>query len=162
VAPVDLLRRAGAVVTSAALGETIHVTGRSGITVHADATLGSVLSRAFDCIFVPGGPAVARLREDARVRSLLRSQNDRRGWIAAICAAPLVLHDAGVLTGRRHTAHFSAVRELPSTLQDKRVVVDGRLITSRGAGTAYDLGLALVEQLISKEKAAEIAASVAG
>ncbi len=159
VTPVDILRRAGAQVTVAALGEGIHVTGRSGLTVHADTPLASVGS-GFDCLLLPGGPGVAALRSDSRVGERLRLQDAGNGWIAAICAAPVVLKDAGVLRGRRHTAHFSVSAELPETLLDERVVVDGRLITSRGAGTALDFALMLVEKLFSGEKASEVARSV--
>jgi 4-methyl-5(b-hydroxyethyl)-thiazole monophosphate biosynthesis len=159
VAPLDLLRRAGADVTVAALGDGIHVTGRSGVILHADTSL-SAVSGDFDCILLPGGPGVARLRADARVAELVKKQAGAGGWIAAICAAPTVLLDAGVLGNRRYTAHFSVAPELPSALLSERVVVDGRLITSRGAGTAIDFGLAVVERLFSPQRAAEIAKSV--
>jgi len=158
--PIDLLRRAGASVTVAALGEGIHVSGRSGITVHADTTLAAVETLAFDCILLPGGPGVKHLRADGRVRRLLERQHQAEGWIAAICAAPAVLHDAGLLQGRRYTAHFSVANELPNILAAERVVIDGRLITSRGAGTALDFGLALVEHFFGRDKAAEIGRSI--
>lgn len=158
--PIDLLRRAGAEVTTAALGGQIHVTGRSGITLHADTTLETAASRDFDCVFLPGGPGVKPLRADPRVRDLVRRQHAAGRWLAAICAAPTVLHDAGLLAGRRYTAHFSIAAELPDILAHERTVADGRLLTSRGAGTALDFGLLLVEKLFSPEKAREIAQSI--
>jgi 4-methyl-5(b-hydroxyethyl)-thiazole monophosphate biosynthesis len=91
---------------------------------------------------------------------LVRRQHADGGWIAAICAAPVVLKDAGLLAGRRYTAHSSVAAELPEALLDERVVVDGRLITSRGAGTALDFGLMIIGALLSREKAHEIANSV--
>jgi protein deglycase len=160
VTPVDVLRRAGAEVTIAALNEGIHVTGRSGLTFHADTTLAAVEALGFDCILLPGGPGVSRLRADPRVLERVRRQHGVDGWIAAICAAPLVLLSAGILKGRRYTAHFSAASELPDALPGERVVVDGRLITSRGAGTALDFGLSVVESLFSREKATEVAQSI--
>jgi protein deglycase len=163
--PIDLLRRAGAEVTVAALGEGIHVTGRAGITLHADTTLAALQSatppRAFDCLFLPGGPGVKHLRADPRVRALVLRQNEAGRWLAAICAAPAVLHDAGLLQGKRYTAHFSVANELPSILADERVVTDGHLLTSRGAGTALDFGLLLVEKLFSPDKSREVARAVA-
>ena len=160
VTPIDLLRRAGAEVTIAAVVDGIHVTGRNGLTMHADTTLTAVETREFDCLFLPGGPGVKHLRADPRVRStVLRHWNAGR-WVAAICAAPTVLHDAGLLAGRRYTAHFSVADELPHILAAERVVVDGRLLTSRGAGTALDFGLLLVEKLFSPEKSAEVARSI--
>jgi 4-methyl-5(b-hydroxyethyl)-thiazole monophosphate biosynthesis len=159
-APIDLLRRAGVEVTVAALGEGIHVTGRNGLTMHADTTLTNAEGREFDCLFLPGGPGVKHLRADPRVRALVLRQHAAGGWLAAICAAPAVLHDAGLLAGRRYTAHFSVADELPAILAHERVVEDGRLLTSRGAGTALDFGLLLVAKLVSSAKAAEIAQSI--
>jgi 4-methyl-5(b-hydroxyethyl)-thiazole monophosphate biosynthesis len=158
--PIDILRRAGAEVTVASLSEGIHVTGRSGITVHADTTLAAVEASHFDCLMLPGGPGVGLLRQDARVLEMMRRQHRANGWVAAICAAPVVLLAAGTLEGRRHTAHFSVARELPAALSDERTVVDGRLITSRGAGTALDFGLLIAEKLFSQGKAAEVAQSI--
>jgi protein deglycase len=158
--PVDLLRRAGVEVTMAALGKEIHVTGRTGITVHADAPLAAVESHEFDCVFLPGGPGTKHLRADPRVRALVQRQAQSGKWLAAICAAPTVLHDAGLLAGHRYTAHFSVADELPAILNGLRVVIDGKLITSRGAGTALDFGLALIEHLVSPAKAREVAGSI--
>lgn len=160
VTPIDLLRRAGAEVTVAALQEGIHVTGRSGLTMHADTALSAVETRDFDCLFLPGGPGVKHLRADPRVRSVLLRQAKAGRTIAAICAAPTVLHDAGLLEGRRYTAHFSVAAELPHILAGERVVRDGNLLTSRGAGTALDFGLHLVEVLFSSEKSAEVARAI--
>ncbi len=159
VTPVDLLRRAGAEVTTAAL-VSMHVTGRCGITLHADTTLEALGDRMFDCLFLPGGPGVARLRADPRVATLVRRHAEQQKWVAAICAAPTVLNDLGLLTNRRYTAHASVGTELPNILADERVVQDGRIITSRGAGTAVDLGLFLVEILYSRERSAEIGRSI--
>ena len=162
-APIDLLRRAGADVTVAALADTIHVTGRSGITQHADTTLAALEAagpRAFDCLFLPGGPGVKHLRADPRVRALVLRQHTAGGWLAAICAAPTVLHDAGLLAGRRYTAHFSVAGELTDILAGERVVADGRILTSRGAGTALDFGLLLIEKLFDPAKARDVAASI--
>lgn len=159
VTPVDVLRRAGATVTLAALAEGIHVTGRNGVTMHTDTPLTAVENREFDCVLLPGGPGVKHLRADPRVRNLVLRQHAAGRWIAAICAAPTVLHDAGLLAGRRFTAHPSVAGELP-TLLGERTVTDGLIVTSRGAGTALDFGLLLVEKLFSAESAREIGRSI--
>jgi 4-methyl-5(b-hydroxyethyl)-thiazole monophosphate biosynthesis len=162
VAPIDVLRRAGCSVTVAALGPGIHVTGRNGITVHADAALDSLPADAapFDCLFLPGGPGVQHLRASPLVRTLVARHHAAGKLLAAICAAPTVLHDAGLLVGRRYTAHPSVASELTAILSDERVVRDGHILTSRGAGTALDFGLALVAALVSPEKSAEIHAAI--
>lgn len=159
-APIDLLRRAGAEVVVAALAEGIHVTGRCGITMHADTTLAAVETRDFDCVFLPGGPGTKHLRADARVRAVILKQHAAGRLISAICAAPTVLNDAGLLAGRRYTAHFSVAAELPQILADQRVVVDANIITSRGAGTAVAFGLTLVEHLFDAETARSVSASI--
>jgi 4-methyl-5(b-hydroxyethyl)-thiazole monophosphate biosynthesis len=160
ITPIDLLRRAGAEVTLASIGDGIHVTGRCGVTMHADTMMGIVEDMDFDCVFLPGGPGVKHLRDDPRVRSTVLRHSKNGRWVAAICAAPTVLHDIGLLTGRRYTAHFSVAHELPAILADQRVVVDDHLLTSRGAGTALEFGLLLVEKLFSSEKASEVSRSI--
>jgi len=160
ITPFDVLRRAGADVSVASLGPTVRVKGRGGIMLQADATLDTVQSRKFDCIFLPGGPGVRHLRADPRIAALVRAQSAAGRWLAAICAAPTVLNDAGLLADRRYTAHFSVAAELPHILAGERVVVDGRIVTSRGAGTALDLGLLLVEKLFSAEKSSEVARDI--
>ena len=158
--PIDLLRRAGVEVTVAALGQDIHTTGRAGLILLADTTLTAVENRVFDGVFLPGGPGVKHLRADPRVRQIVQRHAREKKWLAAICAAPTVLHDAGLLAHRRYTAHFSVADELPAILNGLRVVTDGNIVTSRGAGTALEFGLALIEHLVSPLKAREVAASI--
>jgi protein deglycase len=163
VAPVDMLRRAGCTVTLAALGPSLLVTGRNALVLQADQLLGSAPAAErplADCLLLPGGPGVARLRADATVRALVTRHAAAGRLLAAICAAPLVLHDAGLLQGRRFTAHPSAAAELPPHDAGQRVVQDGQLLTARGAGPALDFGLALVTALCGPEKSAEIAAAI--
>lgn len=160
IAPIDLLRRAGAEVTVAALADTMHVTGRSGITLHTDTIFAKVEQELFDCVFLPGGPGVKQMRLDPRVGAIVERHHAEGKWVAAICAAPTVLNSVGLLTGRRYTAHHSVAGELPAILAEERVVGDGRVLTSRGAGTAIDFGLFLVEKLFSPERSAEIGRSI--
>lgn len=160
LAPVDLLRRAGVEVTTASLAETRHATGRSGITVHTDATLESVRGRLFDLLFIPGGAGVKAMRADPRVGELVRAHAEAGRLLAAICAGPTVLLDQGLLRGRRHTAHHSVAAELPEAELNERIVVDGPIHTSRGAGTAMEFGLHLVALLASREKAKEISKAI--
>ena len=156
VAPVDVLRRAGAEVVLAVAGERLHVKGRNGIVVHGDAFLDDVDLRGFDLLLIPGGAAVAYLRQDGRAAELARNFCSADKPVAAICAGPLVLEDAGLLEGKRFTAHFSATNELPGAQTGERVMEDGPIITSRGAGTALEFGLALVDRLFGEEKEEEI------
>jgi 4-methyl-5(b-hydroxyethyl)-thiazole monophosphate biosynthesis len=160
VAPIDLLRRAGVEVTVASLGGDVFVSGRNQITLRCDTILDAVTGQHFDLLFLPGGPGVSHLRNDPRVRTVVLAHYAAGCWLAAICAAPTVLADAGLLAGRRYTAHFSVASELPDLLADQRTVEDGKVLTSRGAGTAVDFGLLLVAKLVSTEKSQEITRAI--
>ena len=158
--PVGLLRRAGAQVVLASLTPERFVTGRSQVTVRADAALADVMHEDFDLLFIPGGPGVAALRADGRPAQLAADFAKAGKPVAAICAAPTVLADAGLLQGKRFTAHFSVYDELPTARAAERVVEDGLLITSRGAGTALDFGFALVRRLFGEGKTRKVAESI--
>lgn len=160
VTPIDLLRRAGVRVVVASLSLDASVVGRSNLTIVAETTFAIATQQTYDLIFLPGGPGVKHLRADQRLAPLLQAQIAAGRQVAAICAAPLVLHDAGLLAGRRYTAFPSTADELPAILSDQRVVEDGPIITSRGAGTALDFALALVARLVSPAKAAEVRQSI--
>lgn len=160
LAPVDLLRRGGIEVLTAALADNRHATGRSGITVHADLALKDAPAAPVDMVFLPGGAGVKLLRADPRVRDLVLAHHRADRWIAAICAAPTVLLDCNLLSGRRYTAHYSVANELPAILAAEKVVTDGRITTSRGAGTAVDFGLHLVGLLAGHEKAEEVGQAI--
>jgi 4-methyl-5(b-hydroxyethyl)-thiazole monophosphate biosynthesis len=160
IAPIDLLRRAGMRVVVASLTAELSVTGRCGITVRAETTLTEATEHRYDLVFLPGGPGVKHLRADPRIVPLVQAQVAAGKPVAAICAAPTVLHDAGLLAGRRYTAFPGTDNELPHILHDQRVVEDGPILTSRGAGTALDLGYAMIARLLSPAKAAEIKQSI--
>lgn len=158
VTPIDVLRRAGAEVVIASLKEKT-ATGRCGIRLEADVLLGEIDTADFDLLLIPGGPGVGELRSDGRAAVLAKDFASAGKPVAAICAAPLVLMDAGLLTGKRFTAYHSVRPELGGG-EDERVVIDGNLITSRGAGTALDFALALVTQLFGQETADQVAAEI--
>ncbi len=158
ITPVDLLRRAGVEVVIASLNGGI-ITGRCGVKVESDAPLWDVAADEFDLLLIPGGPGVKALRADGRAALLAGQFITAEKNVAAICAAPLVLHDAGLLGDARFTAHDSTWGELPAAVNE-RVVEDGLLVTSRGAGTALDFGMALVRLLAGKKAADEVAAAI--
>ncbi len=160
VTPIDLLRRAGADVVIASANGSFQLEGRSGIHIHADEILAKHSAFEFDMLLLPGGPGVTDLRTDGRAAKLAKEFFDHGKFVAAICAAPLILLDAGILEHIRHTCHSSATSELFSANTEEKVVEDGRVITSRGAGTSLDFSLTLLRRLFSPEKADEIAAAI--
>ena len=157
ITPVDLLRRAGVEVTMATFKEGIHVTGRCGITIHADLPMTMVENaEGFDLLLIPGGPQVAALRQDGRAAALAKAYAAAGKPVAAICAAPLVLKDAGLLPGPRFACHDAAAGELPERETSSSVITDGGITTSLGAGTAVDFGLALVRLLAGDAAEAQV------
>ena len=159
VTPMDLLHRAGVEVVQAAAGGDHAVEGRNGMTLRTPHLLADVIDAEYDAVVLPGGPGIKQLRNDAAICARLRRQRDEGRLIGCICAAPLMLLDAGLLDGVRHTCHFSAESELAEAVREP-VVRDGTIITSRGAGTAVEFGLALVEQLCGKASADEVAEAI--
>lgn len=159
VTVIDVLRRAGIEVCAASLGAR-RVTGSHGITLEADATLDEAQARDFDMIVLPGGmPGAANLEKDARVIALLEEFAASGRHTAAICAAPGVLAHAGLLAGRSATSFpgFLAAHSAPGLkLLTDAVVTDGKVVTSRSAGTAMEFALTLVEALEGAGKRREV------
>jgi 4-methyl-5(b-hydroxyethyl)-thiazole monophosphate biosynthesis len=158
--PIDLLRRAEVEVVTASCESEIEVCGRSGIVIRADQFLGDSDLIQFDLLVLPGGPAVFELRKNESFLQLIKKFSDMRRPIAAICAAPLLLQDLGLITGKRVTGHESIRNELPGLDTDQAVIKDGKIITSRGAGTSIEFGLTLIELLCGSAKAEEIRTSI--
>ena len=161
-APIDLLRRAEAEVTVASCSESLDLTGRSNITLRADTLLSKISDPlAFDLLVLPGGPAVFDLRKRTEIIELIRTFADSGKPIGAICAAPLLLLDADVITADSTcTAHGSTSNELANLQPNQAVIQDGKIITSRGAGTAVEFGLSLIKELFGTDKESEIRASI--
>jgi len=147
---VDLLRRAGIEVHTASL-DGPRVTGSHGIAVLADIALDAARVGDYDMVVLPGGlPGADHLKHDARVISLLRRFAADGRFTAAICAAPGVLAHAGLLDGHAATSFpgFLTPESAPGIrLSEAPVVVDGKVATSRGPGTAMEFGLTLIELL---------------
>ena len=150
VTVVDLLRRANLDVRTAALAGR-RVTGSHGITLEADLELDGVRAADYDMIVLPGGmPGADHLKKDARVVGLLREFASTGRYAAAICAAPGVLAHAGLLDGREATSYPGFLGQDSAAgirLSDAPVVIDGKVVTSRGPGTAIDFALALIALL---------------
>ena len=156
---IDLLVRAGIEVVTAGLAEG-PVSASRGVVLLPQTTLDEALKREYDMVVLPGGlPGADHLDRDPRIRELLKKMASSGKFTAAICAAPKVLASAGLLEGKRATSYPGVVdkMDLPTTtcLTDA-VVQDGRMITSRGPGTAMDFSLALIENLLGREKRDEV------
>lgn len=158
---VNILRRGGVTVSLAGLTSGA-LRGSRGITLQPDTTLEAALSQEFDMIVLPGGqPGTNHLKADARVLQLLKKMHAQEKYVTAICAAPSVLAIAGLLDGKRATSFPTALNNFPNVnLQMAAVVEDGKLITSRGPGTAMDFALTLLERLVGAAKRVEVEAGL--
>lgn len=156
---IDILRRAGVEVVTAGLQPGI-IRASRGTQLVPDTPLESVLREDFDMIVLPGGmPGAQHLREDPRIIELLRTMAEAGKFAAAICAAPTVLAEAGLLAGRRATSYPGFLDRLEvrgMVYENAAVVQDGKILTSRGPGTAMDFALTLVEVLAGKDKRDEV------
>ncbi len=152
---LDLLRRAEIEVITAGLDDRPVVASKK-TTIIPDTTLEEALNQDFDMIVLPGGmPGADHLDNDPRIHTLLKEMADSGKFVAAICAAPKVLAHAGLLNGKQATSYpgFLDGLGLDGVVSTGAAVErDGTIITSRGAGTAIDFALKLIEVLIGAEK----------
>jgi len=163
VAIIDVLRRAGATVTVASVTGARQITASRGVVIVADALIEECGQMDFHLVVLPGGiPGAEHLRDSADLTRILKHQREKELLYGAICASPaVVLEHHGLLAGRQATCHPSFVDQLTAKDQvDARVVMDGNCLTSRGAGTAVEFALALVERLYGKGKREEVAISM--
>ncbi|MFO0728688.1 MAG: DJ-1 family glyoxalase III [Myxococcota bacterium] len=155
---IDVLRRAGIETVIVGVTGTL-VSGAHGIKLEADLPIAAAFQQKWDLVALPGGmPGATTLRDDPRVGQLLRAQNERGGKLAAICAAPIALAKAGLLSGKRVTSFPGFRQELGAVeYVEAPVVIDANVITSRGPGTAIAFSLALVEALAGADKRESLA-----
>ncbi len=149
IAVIDILRRAGVTVKSVSITDTLQVKAAHDITLMADITLTDVDLKAADMVILPGGmPGTRHLAGCAPLIDLLKEAYDNGLYVAAICAAPTVLAKAGLLKGKRAICYPGFEGELEGAIiTDELVVKDGKIITSKGPGTAMHFGYALVDIL---------------
>lgn len=159
---VDLLRRVNVDVTMVSISGKKEVVGSHGITIIADTEYENTAFDSFDGVVLPGGmPGTINLKNHAGVNEVIKGFAAKGKIVAAICAAPSVLGNAGLLEGKKATIYPGMEAELtgadPCTDQ---VVKDGNIITSRGMGTAIPFALELVSCLVDQETARKLAVSV--
>ncbi len=151
---IDVLRRAGVLVTVASV-DSLEIKASKGITFMADALLKDCMDKDYDLIVLPGGiPGAMNLKESEDLATLLKRQAENQKYYGAICASPaVVLHHHGLVRPGQVTCHPGFAGEIDNgNVQDKKVVKDGKCITSRGGGTALDFALELVSLLCSPEE----------
>ncbi|MDH4203226.1 MAG: DJ-1/PfpI family protein [Phycisphaerae bacterium] len=156
---IDVLRRADAEVTVAAVGE-LNITASRGVKLAADCVIGDCKEKTYDLIVLPGGlPGAEHLRDCTPLIEMLKKQKQSGRLYAAICASPAVaLAPHGLLDDKQATGHPSMANKLPNqTKADRRVVVDGNCITSQGPGTALEFAIELLRLLFDNDTMQKVA-----
>jgi 4-methyl-5(b-hydroxyethyl)-thiazole monophosphate biosynthesis len=160
---IDLLRRAGIDVTTASLNNEPVTCSRRTVLI-ADASLDDVLNDSFDMLVLPGGlPGADNLNADPRIHQLITRLAKEGKQIAAICAAPKVLLQNGILDGKKVTAYPGSLNNMDTSkilLNEGAIQVDGKVITSRGPGTAMDFALTLIETLVDRDTRNQVETSL--
>jgi len=162
-ATVDVLARGGFTVTTA----SVMPSNRSmcklsrGIKVEADVHISKISHDSFDVVVVPGGmPGAKHCADSVDLINILRSQKNRGGWYAAICASPAVVFSK-IADNQKMVCYdykdFNDVLINNGNMGTGRVAVSGKCITSVGPGSAIDFALAIVECLVGKSKADQVA-----
>lgn len=163
LAVIDILRRANIETDMISINSCKKVMGSHNISIEADLLLEDISLEEYSGIFLPGGmPGTNNLDGCEKLCKAILDFDKEKKLLAAICAAPKIYGRLGILKGRKAVCYpgfetFLTGAEIK--MQDK-VVKDGNVITSRGMGTAIDLGLVLVEELIDKDISEELAASI--
>ncbi len=153
LAPVDCLRRAGKQVKTVGIGGQV-IEGAHGISVAADITEDAVvLDNSLEMVVLPGGmPGTLNLGQSETVKKALQFAKEQDKWIAAICAAPSVLGREGLLKDKKAVVYPGFEKELHcAKVGHDTLCVDGKIITAKGPGVAFDFALKLVEVLLGKD-----------
>ena len=155
---VDLLRRADIQIDMISIMGRKQVVGAHGIKVEADYLYEEVKVEEADMLVLPGGmPGTKNLASHKELCNQLKVFYETKKGIAAICAAPMVLGQNGILEGKKAVCYpgFEAYLE-GATVEKVEVVTDGNVITSRGLGTAIEFASAIIAYFVGEEKAKEV------
>ena len=158
MAPIDLLRRAGIIVDTVSINEDNQVTSSRKIRVLTDKTIDEINFENYEMIVLPGGPGTENYMKSEKLQEKLKEFSINRK-LGAICAAPTILSALGILNGKQAICFPACEPDLikdGAIIVNQNVVKDNNIITSRGAGTAIDFSLALIEELLGKNKSHEI------
>ena len=159
---VDILRRAGVEIHMVSITGETKVTGSHGIEIKCDTCIGQENFSETELFVLPGGmPGTKNLGACKALTELLTASFETGKKLAAICASPRVLGDLGILKGKKACCYPGFEEHLTGAqVVFDQVAQDGNVTTSRGMGTAIPFALSLVSQLVSEEKAQELAQSI--
>ncbi len=156
--PADVLNRVGVNVELISITEDKSVTGAHGLTIVCDRVFEGKPVDEKDIIILPGGmPGTKNLQAHTKLADLIREYDAQKKWIGAICAAPMILGEMGLLKDRKATCftgfehHLKGASHYPVP-----AITDGHIITGRGIGAAMEFSLEIVANLYGHEKSAAL------
>ena len=158
---IDILRRAKWEVVAVGMKKGM-ITASRGVKIVPDAAFDDVNPSLFDLIVVPGGAkGVENFLKEKSLCEAIRELRRAGKLVAAVCAGPLVLQHAGVLSGCKVTCHPDHAAEITQAQWlNEPVVVDGNVITSQGAGTCFKFALAIISKVDGPEKSKAVARDI--
>ena len=159
VAVIDILRRGDVEVTTAAIGPSLDVTGAHGIVMKSDALFDDVGEAGYDAIILPGGgEGTENLKNsDALIRRLVR-QRDEGGILCAICAAPTILQEAGLLVPSQHVTCYPTLQmDIECNWVNQPVVSHDGIITGQAPGSAVMFAIVVLDALAGHSMAQKVA-----
>ena len=161
IVPADILRRGGIDVKLVGITSE-EATSTRGITIQTDISLDDLIVYEMDMLVLPGGqPGVDNLWKNERVKTLIKQAALAQKPIGAICAAPMLLGRLGLLEGKKAVCYPGCEGDLNgAVIASTPVVADGGFITAKGAGVAFQFGLALLEALKGKQEAERVASEM--
>lgn len=158
VSVIDVLRRGGVEVVTASVTSSPEVTSAHGIVMKADALIDAVAAEPYDAIILPGGPGAGSLVESEVLVGQLRRQKEERRLICAICAAPVVLTDLGLVDQGVHlTCYPSCMMDLDRPSANVPCVEDDSVITGQAPGSALLFALVILKRLLGETVARKVA-----
>ena len=162
LAVADMLKRGGVEVETVSINETNAVTSSHNVTILADKTWDEAACTDADLLFLPGGmPGTTNLGAHEGLCALIKEFDAAGKRVAAICAAPSVLGQLGLLHGRQATCYPGFEEQLTGAIYTRQgVITDGHITTARGVGFAIDMGLELVNLLQGEEVFAQVKGSI--
>ncbi|KDO59716.1 hypothetical protein CISIN_1g012037mg [Citrus sinensis] len=156
---VDILRRAKVDVVVASVERSTQIVASQGVKIIADKSISDAAESVYDLIILPGGVAGAeRLQKSRILKKLLKEQKVAGRIYGAVCSSPIVLHKHGLLKAKKATAHPSVIGKLTNeVVNGTKVVVDGKVITSRGLANVIDFALAIVSKFFGHARTRSVA-----
>jgi len=159
----DLLIRAGCKIDTVTFEESLIIKTSYGLEICVDDFAQNVRVDEYDFLIIPGGPYVGKIvDQDQDIKNLAIQFHQKEKLIAAICAGPRFLGQAGLLDGKKYTAFHGSDKDAPKGhyQPNDKAVLDGQIITARGAGAIYEFAYEITKYLMTKEKALKVQESI--